>query len=83
MNVAEKVAQTLKELGVRYVFGVPSGNWIDYLEAISRTEGIEFILVSNESSGGFMADVCWRLTGKVAACFGTYGPGTCLTVSLR
>ncbi len=77
MNAAEKTAQTLKELGVRYVFGVPSGNWIDYLEAISRTEGIEFILVSNESSGGFMADVCWRLTGKVAACFGTYGPGAC------
>ena len=47
------------------------------MEAIRATDGIEFILVSNEASGGFMADVCWRLTGSMAACFGTFGPGAC------
>lgn len=77
MTVAEKWAQTLVELGVRYVFGVPSGNWVEYGEAIRLTDGLEFVLVSNEASGGFMADVCWRLTGNVAACFGTFGPGAC------
>ena len=76
-NVAKKVAETLKELGVQYVFGVPSGNCVDYMEGIRQTDGIEFVLVSNEAAGGFMADVCWRLTGNVAACFGTYGPGAC------
>ena len=75
--VAKKFAETLRELGVRYVFGVPSGSWVDYMEALRATDGIEFVLVSNEASGGFMADVCWRLTGTPAACFGTFGPGAC------
>jgi len=76
-TVARVLANTLKDLGVKYVFGIPSGNWIDYLAAIKEVPGLEFILVSNEGSGGFMADVCWRLTGQVAACFGTFGPGAC------
>ncbi|MEN8153111.1 MAG: thiamine pyrophosphate-binding protein [Acidobacteriota bacterium] len=77
IKVAEQLISTLKELGVKYIFGVPSGNWVDYLEVIRKTPGIEFILVSNEASGGFMADVHWRLTGNMAACFGTFGPGAC------
>lgn len=76
-TVAQAVASNLKELGVKYVFGVPSGNWVDYMAAIEQVDGLDFILISNEGSGGFMADVCWRLTGTVAACFGTFGPGAC------
>jgi acetolactate synthase-1/2/3 large subunit len=76
-TVSITLIKTLKELGVKYIFGVPSGNWVDYMNAIQEVDGIEFILVSNESSAGFMADVCWRLTGTVAACFGTFGPGAC------
>ena len=33
-TVAQELVVTLKELGVRYIFGVPSGNWIDYMAAI-------------------------------------------------
>ena len=76
-NVAKKTAESLRDVGMRYVFGVPSGNWVDFMEGIRETEGIEFVLVSNEAAGGFMADVCWRLTGQIAACFGTFGPGAC------
>lgn len=76
-NVAQALINTLKDIGVKYIFGVPSGNWVDYLEALRTTDGIEFVLVSNEGSGGFMADVHWRLTGNPAACFGTFGPGAC------
>lgn len=76
-TVAERFAQTLQALGIRYVFGVPSGAWVDYMEALRTQEDIEFILVSNEASGAFMADVCWRVTGTPAACFGTFGPGAC------
>jgi acetolactate synthase-1/2/3 large subunit len=76
-NAASILIQALKEIGVKYVFGVPSGNWVDYMEALRTTDGIDFVLVSNEASGGFMADVHWRLTGNIAACFGTFGPGAC------
>lgn len=76
-TVAQVMAKSLKELGVKYIFGVPSGNWVDFLSPIQEIEGIEFILVSNEGSAGFMADVCWRLTGQPAAVFGTFGPGAC------
>jgi acetolactate synthase-1/2/3 large subunit len=62
-------------MGVRYVFGVPSGGWVDYMEALRKTPGIEFILTTHEGSAGMMADVCGRLTGKPGACFGTFGPG--------
>jgi acetolactate synthase-1/2/3 large subunit len=40
-----------------------------------RTGGVEFVLVSNEASAGFMADTCARLTGVPGACYGTFGPG--------
>ena len=74
-TVATAVVDALKEMGVRYVFGVPSGGWVDYMEALRQTEGIEFILTTHEGGAGMMADVCGRLTGAPGACFGTFGPG--------
>ncbi len=77
MQTAEALAKTLKKLGIRYIFGVPSGNWVDYMAAIGAVDGLDFVLVSNEASGAFMADACWRITGTPAACFATFGPGAC------
>jgi len=74
-SVAQIFAHTLKEIGVRFVFGVPSGNMISYIEAIREEQGIEFILVGHESTAAFMADVYGRLTGIPGVCFGTFGPG--------
>ena len=33
-TVATAVVDALKQMGVRYVFGVPSGGWVDYMEAL-------------------------------------------------
>lgn len=74
-NVAQIFAHTLKEIGVRFVFGVPSGNMIDYIEALRKEEGIDFVLVGHESTASFMADVCGRLSGIPGVCFATFGPG--------
>ena len=73
-TVAERVVNTLQEMGVRYFFGIPGGNLTDYMEACRRSR-VQFVLVSNEAAGGFMATVCGRLTGVPGACFGTFGPG--------
>lgn len=74
-TVATEVVETLRDLGVKHVFGVPSGGWVDYMEALRTTDGIEFILATHEGGAGMMADVCGRLTGVPGVCFGTYGPG--------
>ena len=75
MTVARSVVNTLRDLGVKYVFGVPSGGWVDYMEALRTTDGIEFILVTHEGGAGMMADVCGRLDDAPGVCFGTFGPG--------
>jgi len=74
-TVAQVVAETLAELGVRHVFGVPSGGWVDYMEALRQTDGIDFVLTTHEGGAAFMATVCGRLTGVPGVCFGTFGPG--------
>lgn len=74
MTVAEYIANQLYITGVRYVFGIPGGPSIPYLEAF-RKAGIEFILTSNEASAGIMADVTARLTKIPGVCHATFGPG--------
>jgi len=74
MIIAEYIANTLFNAGIRYVFGIPGGPSIPYIEAF-RAIGIEFILTSNEASAGIMADVTARLTGTPGVCHATFGPG--------
>ncbi len=74
MTVAEYIANQLFTYGIRYIFGIPGGPSIPYMEAF-KNAGIEFILTSNEASAGIMADVTARLTGIPGICHATFGPG--------
>jgi acetolactate synthase-1/2/3 large subunit len=74
MKVAEYIANQLFAIGVRYVFGIPGGPSIPYMEAF-KNAGIEFILTSNESAAAIMADVTYRFTGVPGICHATFGPG--------
>lgn len=74
MNVARLTAEILKERGVKYVFGIPGGPSIPYMEEW-RAAGIEFILTSHEGAAGVMADVTSRITGIPGICHATFGPG--------
>lgn len=73
-TLAKGLAKSLKELGVKYAFGIPGGPSIPYMEAM-KDNGIEFITVGNEQSAGMMADVMGRLTGVPGVCHATFGPG--------
>lgn len=73
-TLAEQLVKSLQALGVKYVFGIPGGPSIPYLEAMRNT-GLKFVLVANEQSAGIMADVCGRLTGVPGVCHSTFGPG--------
>ena len=74
MTIAEYIANQLFNHGVKFVFGIPGGPSIPYMEAF-KAAGIEFILTSNEASAGIMADVTARLTGIPGVCHATFGPG--------
>lgn len=74
MTIAEYIANKLFSIGVRFVFGIPGGPSIPYMEAF-KASGIEFILTSNESSSAIMADVSARLTRVPGVCHATFGPG--------
>jgi acetolactate synthase-1/2/3 large subunit len=74
MTVSDYIANQFFNSGVRYVFGIPGGPSISLMEAFKES-GIEFILTSNESSAGIMADVTARLTGIPGICHATLGPG--------
>ncbi len=74
MKIADYIADQLFKSGIRYVYGIPGGPSIPYLKAF-REAGIEFILTSNESSAGIMADVSARLTGIPGVCHATFGAG--------
>jgi acetolactate synthase-1/2/3 large subunit len=74
MKIADYLALKLSENGVRYVFGVPGGPSIPYIEAF-KLAGIDFILTSNEAAAAVMADVTARITGTPGVCHATFGPG--------
>jgi acetolactate synthase-1/2/3 large subunit len=68
------MARRLRAHGVRYVFGIPSGQVLAAIEAFEGV-GIRFVLVSHEMTAAFMADVMGRLTGVPGVALATLGPG--------
>lgn len=73
-TVAQIIARSLREFGIRRMFGLPGGEILELIE-VCRQEGIEFILTRHESTAAFMADVCGQITGIPGVCLSTVGPG--------
>jgi acetolactate synthase I/II/III large subunit len=74
MNNAELIAGTLRERGVRWAFGVPSGPVLPLIAAL-RARGVEYVLTASETSAGFMATVVGTLSGTPGVAVATLGPG--------
>ena len=73
-TAAEVMVKALENENVKYIFGIPGEENIDFMEAV-RNSNIQFILTRHEQGAGFMADVYGRLTGKAGVCLATLGPG--------
>src|SRR5215470_14713862 len=71
---AETIASALASRGVRYVFGLPGGEIVVFLDACRRA-GLEFVLTGHEASAGWMAQVVGEITGVPGVCATTLGPG--------
>ena len=75
MNVCDALIDILSEYGVRYIFGIPGDAINDLLESIRKQDKIKFIHVMHEEAGAFAASAQAKLTGELAVCVGTAGPG--------
>ncbi len=75
MNAAELFVRSLESEGVRYIFGLPGEENLEFLNVLSSSGDIEFILTRDERGAAFMANVWGRLTGRPGVCLSTLGPG--------
>jgi acetolactate synthase-1/2/3 large subunit len=74
MKNVDLLVSILREAGVRWAFGVPSGPVLPLIEAL-RGSGVDYVLTASETSAGFMATTVGQLTGVPGVCVATLGPG--------
>lgn len=74
-NVAEIMVDTLVDAGARRCYGVV-GDTINHLTDAIRRSDMDWVHVRHEEVGGFAAGGEAYLTGELACCAGTCGPGS-------
>ena len=74
MKSADLLVQALENEGVKYLFGIPGEENLDFLNSL-KDSTIQLILTRHEQAAGFMAATCGRLTGSPGVCLSTLGPG--------
>jgi pyruvate oxidase len=75
MNVCEALLDVLADYGVKHIFGIPGDAINELIDAIRKQDRIKFIHVMHEEAGAFAASAQAKLTGELAVCAGTAGPG--------
>ncbi|MFH8581238.1 pyruvate dehydrogenase [Streptomyces zaomyceticus] len=74
-NVAEQFVDILVRAGVRRLYGVVGDSLNPVVDAIRRTRAIDWIQVRHEETAAFAAGAEAQITGGLAACAGSCGPG--------
>jgi len=75
VTVSEILLKVLAAHGVKHLFGIPGDAINDVTEALRKQDAIQFIGVRHEETGALAASVQAKLSGKLAACMATSGPG--------
>jgi pyruvate dehydrogenase (quinone) len=74
-SVAEIVIETLVATGVKRIYGVVGDSLNGILEEIGKRKDIEWIPLRHEETAAFAAGAQAHLTGELAVCAGSCGPG--------
>ncbi len=74
-KVAEQVAGMIADAGVKHLYAITGDSLNDLTEALVNDGRVKFIHMRHEESGAFAASAEAQLTGKLAACAGSSGPG--------
>src|SRR5690625_3337715 len=74
-TVAEQLIETLYSAGVRHIYGLVGDSLNPITEAVRTHDGMEWVHCHNEESAAFAAAAEAQLTGNLAVCAGSCGPG--------
>ena len=74
-TVADQFAETLAAVGVKRIYGIVGDSLNGLTDAIRRQGKIEWIHVRHEEVAAFAAGAEAHLTGALAVCAGSCGPG--------
>ena len=81
MTGAGMVLQTMRDNGVKHVFGYPGGAVLPIYDELFQQDDVEHILVRHEQGAGHAAEGYARSTGKPGIVLVTSGPGATNTVT--
>ena len=74
-TVADLLVETLVEAGVKRVYGIVGDSLNGIIDAVRRVKSIEWIHVRHEEVAAFAAGADAHVTGELAVCAGSCGPG--------
>ena len=74
MRGGEAIIESLKNMGVKTIFGYPGGQTIPFYDRLYDAD-IDHILVRHEQAAAHAADGYARASGRVGVCLATSGPG--------
>src|ERR1700677_1064421 len=74
-TVADQIAETLAVAGVQRIYGVVGDSLNGITDSLRRQGRIQWMHMRNEEAGAFAAGAEAHLTGKLAVCAGSCGPG--------
>ena len=74
-NVADLIAETLAQAGVKRIFGVVGDSLNGLTDALRKRKAIDWIHVRHEEVAAFAAAGEAQITGELAVCAGSCGPG--------
>ena len=74
-KVANQVVDMLANAGIKHIYAITGDSLNDLTDAIGKDGRIKFVHMRHEESGAFAACAEAQLTGKLACCAGSSGPG--------
>src|ERR1700684_774699 len=74
-KVADQIAEILVVAGVKRIYGVVGDSLNGITDSLRRQEKGGWVHLRHEEPGGFAAGAEAHLTGKLAVCAGSCGPG--------
>jgi pyruvate dehydrogenase (quinone) len=74
-TIADLMAETLRAAGVKRIYGVAGDSLNGFTDSLRRMKDIDWVHMRHEEAGAFAAGAEAHLTGQLAVCAGSCGPG--------